>query len=352
MKKTLFILLIALSVIGFSHSAIAAEGEESKDANALNISGGVDAYYGFNFNDQAIGTSFTGVNNSFELGMANVILSKQEGNVGFVADLAWGPRADEANGSAGSSTDAIKQLFMTYAASDAVTITAGNFSTFVGYEVIDATGNFNYSTSYMFSNGPFYHTGVKADFALAEGIGLMVGLFDDTDSKTDLNDINHYGCQLSYSKDELSAYLNILYGREAVDITGTQFDLTGTYQASKELLVGLNATYKMISVDISGADDQSWMGAALYMNYMVNDDLGLGFRGEYFDDADNAALGYAFADGVNIIDLTFSANLKSGPLTFIPEFRVDLASEDIFVDSDGDPTSTSPMIFLAMVYGF
>ncbi|ACF12879.1 conserved hypothetical protein [Chloroherpeton thalassium ATCC 35110] len=355
MKKSFLLVLVALLLVAFTakaQDAAKTEGSEKKEeVSGLEVHGGVDAYFGYNFNEEAMKTSFTGVHNSFELGMANVILSQKMDKVSFVADLAWGPRADAANGSAGSSTDAIKQLFMTYAATDDLTITAGNFSTFVGYEVIDATGNFNYSTSYMFSNGPFYHTGVKADYAVNDQFGFMVGLFNDTDSKTDANGINHYGCQLSYApSEELSAYFNVLHGREAIDQKGTQFDLTGTYQASKDLMVGLNATYKMISIDTDGADDQSWMGAALYLNYMVNDGLGLGFRGEYFDDPDGVNLGVA--SGSNVIDLTFSANMKSGPLTFIPEFRIDMASEDIFVDTDGKPTSTSPTLLFAVVYGF
>ena len=30
--------------------------------------------------------------------------------------------------------------------------------------------------SYMFTNGPFSHTGLKADFTLGGGVGLMVGI--------------------------------------------------------------------------------------------------------------------------------------------------------------------------------
>ena len=61
---------------------------------------------------------------------------------------------------------AIKQLFITYSPVEKLTFTLGNFGTHVGYEVIDAPANVNYSTSYMFSNGPFYHTGLKADYAI------------------------------------------------------------------------------------------------------------------------------------------------------------------------------------------
>jgi hypothetical protein len=50
--------------------------------------------------------------------------------------------------------------------------------------------------------------------------------------------------------------------------------------------------------------------------------------------------------------LTLSANLKSGGLTFIPEFRLDNnADKAIFVDSASLP-ATSAQVSLAVVYGF
>lgn len=349
MKKTLVILLLALSVIGFTEKTTA---EEKAENTGLSIAGEVDTYFGYNFNgfsNNSIGTSFTENVNSFELGMANVVFSQEVGKVGMVADLVFGPRGETATG---ANTDEIKQLYVTYDLSDKVTLTGGFMSTFVGYELIEASGNFNYSTSYMFSAGPFNHGGVKVDLALADGIGVMVGLFNETNSKTDTKGgIDEYGAQLSLTpNDELAAYINVLHGGQGDESTYTQFDLTGTYQASKELMVGLNATYT--SLDPDKGDGQSWMGAALYLNYMLEDDLGLGLRGEYFDDPDNVISGAAFADGVNVIALTASANIKSGPLTFIPELRFDSASEDVFVDSDGEATGSSVMALIAAVYKF
>ena len=57
----------------------------------------------------------------------------------------------------------------------------GNFNTFLGYEVISPAANFNYSTSYMFSYGPFSHTGLKADIALSDDVSLMLAVLNSTD---------------------------------------------------------------------------------------------------------------------------------------------------------------------------
>ncbi|MCB0572374.1 MAG: porin [Phaeodactylibacter sp.] len=332
--------------------ATEAEPEPEKPALPFTISGFVDAYYAYSFTESALPTSFTDAQNSFSLGMANVAISR-EGKVGFMVDLAVGPRAEVANGFSGTTLSAIKQLYVTYNPADWVKFTFGNFSTFVGYELIDAPGNINYSTSYMFSNGPFYHTGLKADFSLSEHIGFMAGVFDDTDSKIDFTPGKHIGAQLSYTGDDYGIFLNYLGGKNvegdsiSPSITGHQFDITATYQLTEKLGLGLNATSK--ANVMSEGDNTSWYGAALYANYAFSDAFTLGLRGEYIGDPDGLILGLP---DDNVISLTISGNFHVGPLTIIPEFRADMAAEEAYTDADGKFTKALPVALLAAVYAF
>ena len=103
----------------------------------------------------------------------------------------------------------------------AVKLTMGNFNTFLGYEVISPVSNFNYSTSYLFSYGPFSHTGLKADFTLSEDFSLMLGVMNDTDL-TEFNPTGDYafGAQLGYS----GQFLNVL-----VDPSFFEIDYTGGF---------------------------------------------------------------------------------------------------------------------------
>jgi hypothetical protein len=353
MKNFKFLLLATLLLGGttmFAQEAVLVkETVEEEEKSSLQISGFVDAYYQYNFNNNAAGTtSFTPEHNSFELGMANIVFAKDFDKVGFVADLAFGPRANAANGVGGFTTDIVKQLFVTYSPTDAITLTAGNFSTHVGYELIDAPGNFNYSTSYMFSNGPFFHTGIKADFAINDKFGAMVGLYNDTDTKSDVGAApgKHVGAQLSYADDKFGVYLNYLGGREDTSLMANQIDLTATFQATEDFLIGLNVTNKAYDFDGVAA---SWFGAALYLNYSISDAVGLGFRGEYYDDSDAIKYGVS---GLTFMEYTLSANLKKGALTFIPELRLDVASQDYFTDADGAATSVSPALIFGVYYAF
>ena len=129
------ILLCSLFAVIFANNAMSqgtatAAPEEAKEEKAseapFEISGYLDGYYLGSFNNAPFPTSFTPENKSFSLGMANIVLSKT-GKVGFVADLAIGPRAEMANGYAGTALSYIKQLYVTYSPSDALTFTMGNF---------------------------------------------------------------------------------------------------------------------------------------------------------------------------------------------------------------------------------
>ena len=182
--------------------------EEEAPEPTFGISGSVDTY--FRSTEYAPYTSFANLN-GFALGMANVIMSYDGDKVGFVADLVFGPRGAEAVFGSNPALNIVNQLNAYINVTDNFKLTLGNFNTFLGYEVISPTANFNYSTSYMFSYGPFSHSGIKADFALGESFSLVVALMNPTDA-TDFNPVNEYvtGLQLGYSAGSGSAYLNVL----------------------------------------------------------------------------------------------------------------------------------------------
>lgn len=366
MKTRILTITLSLLIFGLSNNVFAQDNFESLEAlttqqasdepqeeeeKAFEVSGFVDAYYQYHFQKQAFPTSFTETHNSFTPGMANVVLSK-EGKFGFVADLAVGPRAEVANGYNGSTLALIKQLYVSYGVSDKLTFTLGNFGTHVGYEVIDAPANVNYSTSYMFSNGPFYHTGLKADVAISDNFGFMVGVFNDTDSKIDEVSGKHIGAQISFSAGGLDAYLNYIGGKDDDSVSdneifGHQIDLTATYAVSDAFGLGLNSTVKTVAPE--EGDNTSWFGAALYANYALSDAFTLALRGEYIGDEDGLISGVA---DNSITSLTLSGNVHLGPITLIPEVRLDTSKEDAFFDEEGLPTDKSPAFIFAAVYAF
>ncbi len=327
--------------------------EETEDKKKFTVEGSVDVYFRQNISgpngEDAIAPNTSFANrNGFAIGMANVIgaFESENGKVGAVADLVFGPRGEEAVFLSGPSSNIVNQLYVYWNVSEKVKLTLGNFNTFLGYEVISPTANFNYSTSYMFSYGPFSHTGIKADFTLSEDFSAMLAVLNQTDA-TEFNFDNNYtlGAQLGYK----STYLNFLYGKQGGSTESTfQVDLTTGYDLSDDFFLGLNATYN----DTDGA---SFYGVALYPQFKTSDAFTLGLRGEYFAEGEGGAGaigGYDLEGDASVVAVTLTGSYSVGDLTIKPEFRLDSASEDTFLDTDQDPSNSLSSFVIAGIYKF
>ena len=344
MKKIFTLTLLLTSIV-----LTAQDTTEETTEKKFTISGSVDAYYranltgpneAFEDGDDTFflnpGTSFAN-RSGFSLGMANAIISYEGNKVGFVADLVFGPRGEDAVFLSTGSSNIVNQLYMYYNVSDKVKLTLGNFNTFLGYEVISPVDNFNYSTSYMFSNGPFSHTGLKADIALSDDFSLMLAVMNSTDfTETNFDGSYTAGLQLGY-KDQ---YLNFIYGNQTGNSEPTfQVDYTGGTDLSDTFFLGINATY-------NDTDGSGFYGAALYPNYTISEKLGIGLRGEYF------GFHQEDFDDETVFAATLSANYKVDDLTIIPEIRLDSWSEEFYFDNDLEPSKSLASFLIAAVYKF
>jgi len=331
MKRFLIIITLLTSTMCYS--------QDSTKKGHLAIGGSVDAYYRFNFqNAKDSGhtnnyTSFTNSQNSFELGMASMKGDYAIGKVDGVLDLGFGRRAEEFSYNDAGTRAAIKQAYISYAPSDKVKFTMGKWFTHVGYEVPDAYLNRNYSMDYMFSYGPFFHTGIKIDVAVNNNFGLMAGVANPTDfSSASFAKKNFLGqIHLTTSDSKVSGYLNYVGGKNISDATVNQVDAVVTATVTNKFSIGYNGTIK--SVKPNGGSGDSWWSSALYLNLDPSSIVGITARAEYFDDEKGVA-GFA----TNIFDATLSFDVHIDNLTIIPEFRVDTAKDPIFFKKD-DPSN-------------
>ncbi|RPE13385.1 porin [Chitinophaga lutea] len=353
MKKSLFALLAVCSAM-----SVSAQDSTRLLPVGFKLSGSADVYYKYNLNENATDgkTSFTNTHNSFELNMISLKLESSFKNVGLVADLGFGKRAEDFSYNDDRTRFAIKQLYISYAPASWLKFTMGSYSTHVGYELVDAYANRNYSMSYMFSYGPFFHTGVKADMTFGSH-NFMVGVFNPTDFKSAAGwgGIKYVGAQYGFAPAEVpfKFYLNYIGGIDTLKTRNDQLDAVITYQVSPKFSLGYNGTvsmYKNKPDDTKG----NWFGSALYLSYDPVESFGLTLRGEYLSDKDGKKF-YSLAEypeGGNVFALTLSGQYKIGGFTLIPEVRMDMASEDAFMKKAETPKSNSANVLLAAIYKF
>lgn len=154
--------------------------------------------------------------------------------------------------------------------------------------------------------------------------------------------------------DNIKLYLNYVGGKAPDTSKVNQFDAVVTAKVNDKFNIGFNGTVNSTQTwdGTKNSDGKSWWGSALYLNYDPQSWLGLTLRGEYFNDDNQLKMFSAAPAGGNIFATTLSANFKVGGFLFIPEFRVDNASESIFVDKDGAAKKTAGNFLLAAIYSF
>lgn len=331
MKKIIFTLLLTSSLI--------VTGQESDDKGTFTLSGTVDVYGTTNFTS---GSGTPGIlianpenANAFGLGFANTVFAYEKGKAGVVADLAFGPRADDAN-----LAGAINQLYVYYKLSDKLTLTAGQFNTFLGYEVISPAANFHYTVSYLFNAGPFSHTGVKMNYAASDDLSFMLAVTNAhalTSADGNFADATQLGAQVGYK----GQYLNFISG--AIDATSAKdwmfLDYTGGFDLSDTFYLGINAAYVN-----SNDDDAGYQGLALYFQNKFSETFALGFRPEFFTTKSAGT-----TSNLSAFTLTSNVSLTDN-LKFITDLRLD-SSKDGLIEAFPMKNNTSTLT-LAAVYSF
>jgi len=339
----------------------------------LRLGGYVDAYYAYHFRGasdtrssnhpvgtdgaSAIGTGantgriFETPGQQFSLGLVQTKFEMGNEDWQVVADLIHGPNAELTNfnnlrsSTAGTSTiqtsttsTAIKQAYVAANIFKGLKLTAGQFSTHVGYEVVESYQNPNYALGYLFGYGPFYHTGAKLDYSIMDGkVGFMAGGVNGWDLQADNNKGKSIIGQVSVKPTSaISIFLNYVGGNEtnaytaaSTDVGGMRHigDLVVQYQLNKMIKIGVNVVYGENKANTATAA-QTWGGAAGYLSLALMDGFTLSYRADYFDDR-KGARGFA---GGKVLGNTLTGNISmyGGHIMIRPELKYDIADNAIF----------------------
>jgi Putative beta-barrel porin-2, OmpL-like. bbp2 len=388
MKKIFTLTLLSVACV---FSVNAQDSTKTEEPKKFNFSGYIDSYYFSNLNNPAnrnnLGASgtaraFDQKSGTIGLGLVQAKMTyAPSAKTDVVVDLVFGPNADLGNygnaiGPLGGTTSlAIKQAYFNWKPFEKLTITAGQFGTHIGYEVIDAPINYNYSLSNLFNNGPFYHIGAKAQYAFSDKVSLMAGVVNNVDALYDNNRSKGIIGQLFVSPVKgWNVYLNGIYTNEANATDSTVStpqatyalgDLTTTFQVTDSWLVGLNAamgsqTGVYQSASFTGAADttKTWGGVALYSNYAFSSKFSLGARYEVFDNTSGArGLRLSANEGIVMNSATVTATFTTadGHLLIKPEFRMDMSNKDFFVSEKSTAiydNKSQSTVGLALIYKY
>jgi TolA-binding protein len=375
----------------------------------MTISGTGDVYYGYDYNHPISGTNpsepFNQDTNSFGLNLAEFIVDKAadttsaESRLGYHFAAAYGQAAAAVNGSdvAGDGSQFyIKEAYFDYIApvGKGLTVSVGKFVTPIGNEVIETSGNWNYSRSFLFYNAiPFFHFGasakytwnpkVAATFYLVNGWNNSAISHEAFSNSTGLT----YGASFAYTPNAKWSATENYFAGPVLDDQTCDFDvetsnctaLTDWKQLSDTVIAytpnakwafALNGDYgfgphdwnctESTTIQCATVGPQAtWWGVAGYGKYTINPKSYFAVRYEYYNDPEGYSLS-AYednnpADRLHLWEVTstYSYNVTSA-LQVRAEYRYDWASQRAFQQGSNPDSRTKDenTATLGFIYSF
>jgi len=269
MNKTIKALALLASVVlmGVSAPVMAQTAAATPAAPVVKVDGLVDAYYSYNFAANSskptgsmtnVGYFYNGISNSYSLGLAEAKLTATQGGATGVLQLAYNDASSALPIGPANSVDVL-QAYASYN-TGAWTFTGGRFVTWMGNEVVESTGNWNYSHSILFQYTiPVLHQGISVNYAFDSTFGITGYATNGWNNtiNTSLYTAQTFGAELAWTPN--STWKFVLNG---IDGPGTSTTLpAGLFTPSQfdyavgELIVDYN-----VASDVSLALDAEYGG--------------------------------------------------------------------------------------------
>jgi hypothetical protein len=326
------------------------------------ISGFVDAYYGYNFNRPSRDNqlrNFDTKHNQFGLNLIEIALDKKptaDSRLGFRADLNFGPATEIVHSMEPGGRDAFRNLqqgYLSYLApvGRGLQIDVGKFVTPHGAEVIETKDNWNYSRSLLFALAiPYYHFGVKATYPLNDKITLGGFLVNGWNNVVDNNRARTFGVQAAVKPTaKLTLIQNYMGGPEQPDNQADWrhlWDTTAIYSLTPG--VSLMANYDYGFDRVAGARVH-WQGIAAGARCQLNGWWALAPRLEWYDDHDGFTTGAR--QTLKEFTLTSEHKINGGLLTRF-EFRRDISGQNFFNKASDRLVRGQTTLTFGIVYAF
>ncbi|MBM3264436.1 MAG: porin [candidate division Zixibacteria bacterium] len=319
--------------------------------------GFVDTYYSFNFNRPASRRNqlrnFDVQSHELTLNIMEIVLEKpvtEHTRTGFRFDFNLGPATSlmhSADPGRNEISKHIQQAYATFALLPGrnLSVDAGIFVTPLGNEVIETADNRNYSRSLLFAYAiPYYHAGVRVQYAASPSIGASMYLVNGWNNMRDNNRGKTFALQATI--------------QPASPVKIIQTYMTGTEQTGQGSLRHVFNT--ILAARISPTVDfsidgvygweryqngrVSWYGLAGYLTVAPSERWSFSPRLEWFEDRSG------FTTGVSqrLMEFTLTQDVRPHPhFLFRLEYRMDLSTVPFFESVPSRPLARHQRTLLA-----
>jgi hypothetical protein len=314
------------------------------------LSGLVDGYYGYNFNQPRSRISafraFDGPANQFSLNLVELTLEKPpeaaKSRLGYHVALGFGQAMNVVNAAEPGGlgfAQYLKEAYLSYLAPvgrSGLQVGFGKFVTPHGAEVIETKDNWNYSRGLLFTYAvPFYHFGLRAKYVFSGKYALSGYLVNGWNNVVDNNTGKTVGVSFGWNPHKKFGLVqNYMAGPETAGTNQHWRQLSDTVAT----ISPTNRLWFIVNYDYGRGDrlagvsaPVSWTGWAAYLRYAFKDRNALALRYEWYSDPDGFTTGTA--QQVKELTGTFEHRVAHH-LTGRLEFRRDYSNQSSLLKGD------------------
>ena len=356
-------------------AAPAAPAQPAASGNAItsllantNVTGFVDTYYGYDFNQPHNRTtsfrSFDGPNNQFGLNLIELTFDKAPdangSRLGYHLALGYGNAMNAMNsaspGDAGFA-QYLKEAYGSYLApiGKGLQIDFGKFVTPFGEEVIESKDNFNYSRGLLFSYAiPYYHFGLRAKYAFNDKFSVMGHLVNGWNDIIGINTGKTGGVGFTWTPSKkVSITENYMAGSSMPNTNSHPRQLTETLLSispTSKLTFVADYNYGRGDIPEGFVNPVYWTGIAGYIHYAFNDSVAWTTRYEYYNDHDGFTTGTLPRTHMNEVTETIEKKLHKNLITRL-EYRYDNSNHPVYTKGDNLVTGQNT-VAVGLIYVF
>jgi hypothetical protein len=341
-----FSISVQLSFILLSAQLVSGQDNKPEwSAGPIDFSGLIDGYYSLNFNHPAtrnnVIRNFDVRANQFELNMLKLSAEHAADPVGFRVDLGFGRTFELFHATEPLSTPVFRNIMQAYMSFrpqnlGGLQVDFGKFVTSAGAEPTETHLNWNYSRSLLFTNGPYYHFGLRTSVPVNKYVSAGVQIVNGWNNVEDNNSGKTIGLTSSISTSKFSWSNNYYVGPEKTDTNEGRrhfFDTVLFLTPHDRANFYLNFDYGA-DTRIGGGRD-TFYGIAGAARFALTEHISISPRLELYNDVD----GFITGTPQKLKEFTLTAEYKwSAGLLSRLEYRRDWSDRPFF-DRGNEPGS-------------
>ena len=361
MKKSFVIALLCITA-----AAGAQEVQDTRKASPFTVSGYVEAYYLYDFNQPGNNTQPSFVYSHNRHNEVNV-------NLGFIrgayttdnvrANLAI-MTGTYANANLAAEPGVLKNIYEANAgvklsSTRNLWIDAGIFGSHIGFESAIGKDCWALTRSIMADNTPYYEAGAKVSYTTDNGKWFLSGLILNgwqRIQRVEGNALPSFGTQITFKpSDKITLNSSSFIGTDKPDSARQMryfHNFYGIFQVSKAVGITVGLDYGMEEKNPESSSTNSWISPIIIARFALSEKLALAVRGEYYQDENGVIIATGTPNGFKTtgVSANFDYQLNANAL-----WRVEvrhLTGKDAIFEDGNDVSKNNTFVTTALAISF